>query len=374
MFSLQEESGKAEGSSFLRPMATPEHSWDTELFVLRGQDRADLGRRVQTLQDFLHRNSETNLKDLAYTLNADLAAGGNRLALVAGSTAELQMRLTTAAQRLADPARSQITDAVGIYYFDRPLHPDGGLAFLFPGEGAQYLNMLGDLCAHFPEIKQCFDDVDRMAAAQPGGRAFSPRFLVPDNASAEERAEAESTLRRVDNAMFSILLADWAMFKLLSQLGLKPAAVAGHSMGELAALWAAGCVDIRAMVFEQIAAALNILISRESTATAVVLAVGAGKSVVEKIIGEKAGPGVFIGMDNCPHQSVLIGPPPLMTLVEAELSARRILYEPLPFEQPFHTPLFEPFLGTLHNLFAELEFHAATIPMYSVSPRQPVPP
>ena len=374
MFNLREELGKTEGSLFLRPIATPEHSWDTELFVLRGQDREDLGRRVQTLQDFLHRNSETNLKDLAYTLNADLAAGGNRLALVAGSAAELQMRLTTAAQRLADPTRSQIKDAVGIYYFDRPLHPEGGLALLFPGEGAQYLNMLGDLCAHFPEIKQCFDDVDRVAAAQPSGRAFSPLFLVPNNASVEERAEAERTLRQVDNAMFSILLADWAMFQLLSQLGLKPAAVAGHSMGELAALWAAGCVDVHAMVLEQISAALNILISRGGTAAVVVLAVGAGKSVVEKIIGEKAGPGVFIGMYNCPHQSVLIGPPRLIKLVEAELLARRILCERLPFERPFHTPLFEPFLGTLHELFAEIEFHAATTPIYSGSTGRPFPP
>jgi malonyl CoA-acyl carrier protein transacylase/phosphopantetheinyl transferase (holo-ACP synthase) len=374
MFNLREQSGKTEDSLFLRPIATPEHSWDTELFVLRGQDREDLGRRVQTLQDFLHRNSEINLKDLAYTLNANMAAGGNRLALVAGSAAELQLRLATAAQRLADPTRSQIKDAVGIYYFDRPLHPEGGLALLFPGEGAQYLNMLGDLYAHFPEIKQCFDDVDRLAAAQPSGRAFSPLFLVPDNASAEERAEAERRLRQVDNAVFSILLADWAMFQLLSQLGLKPAAVAGHSMGELAALWAAGCVDVHAMVLEQIAATLNILVSKESTAAAVVLAVAAGKSVVEKIIGEKVGSGVFIGMDNCPHQSVLIGPPHLITLVEAELPARRILCERLPFERPFHTPLFEPFLGTLHELFAEIEFHAATIPIYSGSTGRPFPP
>jgi malonyl CoA-acyl carrier protein transacylase len=166
------------------------------------------------------------------------------LALVAISGRTAKCATIAAAPTLHDHNR----DAVGIYYFDRPLHPEGGLALLFPGEGAQYLNMLGDLCAHFPEIKQCFDDVDRIAAAQPSGRAFSPVFLVPDNASAEERAEAERTLRRVDNAMFSILLADWAMFQLLSQLGLKPAAVAGHSMGELAALWAAGCVDVRAMV------------------------------------------------------------------------------------------------------------------------------
>src|SRR5262245_6389327 len=138
-----------------RPSVAPLQTWETEVFILRGDDRDDLCRRVKALQHLVENKGNLVLKDLAYTLNADLGPGGSRLAVVAGSAADLQARLTTAAQRLHDPKRTQIKDAAGIYYFDQPLHPQGGLALLFPGEGAQYLNMLGDLCTHFPEVKKC---------------------------------------------------------------------------------------------------------------------------------------------------------------------------------------------------------------------------
>ena len=302
--------------------------WDAELFVLRGADRHDLVRRAHTLHSFLGATADVVLKDLAYSLNAELTPGGSRLALVAGSVAELQERLTAAAQRLADPARAQIKDTLGIYYFDRPLYPDGRLAILFPGEGAQYLNMLADLYPHFPEVKQSFDDADRLAdrASQRHRHAFSRVFLVADDASPDEIMEAERALRQLDNAMLSVLLADWAMFRLLSRLGLKPAAVAGHSMGEMAALAAAGCIDGTALVLEQIVASIKTLLSKETAGEmpgAVLLAVGAGKDLVGKIIGDSPGRGVFLAMDNCPHQSVVVGPATQMAAVEADLQARR---------------------------------------------------
>ena len=51
-----------------------------------------------------------------------------------------------AAERLADPKCKQVRDASGIYFFENPLAEQGTVALLFPGEGAQYLNMLADLC------------------------------------------------------------------------------------------------------------------------------------------------------------------------------------------------------------------------------------
>lgn len=353
--------------------------WDAELFVLRGADRHDLVRRAHTLHGFLGATAGVALKDLAYSLNAELTPGGSRLALVAGSVAELQERLTAAALRLADPARAQIKDTLGIYYFDRPLYPDGRLALLFPGEGAQYLNMLADLYPHFPEVKQCFDDADRLAdrASQRHRHAFSRVFLVAEDAPADEIVEAERALRQLDNAMLSVLLADWAMFRLLSQLGLKPAAVAGHSMGEMAALAAAGCIDGTAYLMEQIVASIKILLSKETAgemAGAVLLAVGAGKDLVGKIIGDSPGRGVFLAMDNCPHQSVVVGPATQMAAVEADLHARRILCERLPFDRPYHTPLFEPYLGALHELFRTIAFRAAHTAIYSCSTGRLFPP
>ena len=81
MFNLGEELGKTEGSLFLRPIATPEHSWDTELFVLRGQDREDLGRRVNAarLSSPQFRNQLEGSR-----LHAERRFGGGRQSVGAG--------------------------------------------------------------------------------------------------------------------------------------------------------------------------------------------------------------------------------------------------------------------------------------------------
>src|SRR5262245_61020057 len=90
--------------------APPSREWETEVYVLRGEDRAGLVRRVRSLLDDLGRQPEVSPVKLAFTLNSDLPAGGSRLAVVAGSVAELRSRLTRAAARLDDASCRQIND------------------------------------------------------------------------------------------------------------------------------------------------------------------------------------------------------------------------------------------------------------------------
>ena len=59
-------------------------------------------------------------------------------------------RRSSAAAALVGPSASAIKDRDGIYFFEQPLSQEGRLAFLFPGVGAAYINMLSDLCLHFP--------------------------------------------------------------------------------------------------------------------------------------------------------------------------------------------------------------------------------
>ena len=73
-----------------------------------------------------------------------------------------------------DPKCQQIRDAAGVYFFDQPLSAQGSLALLFPGEGAQYPNMLADLCGVFPEVEETFAWCDRLAA-EAGRAVAAPR-------------------------------------------------------------------------------------------------------------------------------------------------------------------------------------------------------
>ena len=202
----------------IRPAAGPanrsssaQRLWDTELLVLRGESREQLKAAVQSTADDLRRHPDTDLTDRAFTLNSDLQPGGSRLALVAATAADAVPRLERALQRLQDPQCTEIRGASGLYYTSEPLGPGGKLAFLFPGEGAQYLGMLGDVRRAFPEVETFFAECDAMCRqAGDVGPSLSEVFLPPDNAGPDDLARAAEELRQVDHAMLSVMMADWA--------------------------------------------------------------------------------------------------------------------------------------------------------------------
>ena len=307
--------------------ALPSHpaAWETEVCILEGSSAADLLERVGRLVHFLDsavadgdlagaRGAEPiSLKDLAYSLNCSLGDSqtSQRLAVVATSLADLQGKLRRAAERLAQPNCRRIKDVSGIYYAAEPLGPQGKLAFLFPGEGAQYPNMLGDLCLHFPEVRECFDRADRLLAGHPRGYLPSDYIFARPAFSEREQAWAEQRLLQMDGAVEAVLTANQAVFTLLSRLGLRPDVIAGHSTGDYSALAAAGVLDLgddgRLTDF---ILALNRMYAEEASQDrvprAILLAIGAERERVEAIARE-AGGEVYLAMDNCPHQAVLVG-------------------------------------------------------------------
>ena len=279
----------------IRPAAGPANRppsthrlWDTELLVLRGESRERLKAAVQATADDLRRHPDTDLTDLAFTLNSDLHPGGSRLALVAATAADAVTRLERALQRLEDPQCTEIRGASGLYYTSEPLSPGGKLAFLFPGEGAQYLGMLGDVRRAFPEVETFFAECDAMCRhAGDVGPSLTEVFLPPDNAGPDDLAHAEEELRQIDHAMLSVMMADWALYLVLERLGLSPDVVAGHSMGELVALWAAGCVEGgEGFMLPLIRETMEVMRREEESAQTryTLLAVGAGRESLAELI------------------------------------------------------------------------------------------
>ena len=233
-------------SRLVEPSDAPAATWPTELFVLEGADRAELQRRAARLAEFCRQQPATRLSDLAYSLhitNNSSAAkntGPERLAIVAASLDELVVRLTRAADRLAQTDSVQIQDSAGIYFASQPLGRSGRVAWLFPGEGAQYPNMLGDLAACFPIVRQCASAMAQYEANDGAKLSLADLLIVPDDSM---REAAEQQLRGIDDGIRAVLSADWAIASLLTEFGLQPDVIGGHSAGELAALSTAGCFD-----------------------------------------------------------------------------------------------------------------------------------
>lgn len=355
------------------PDTTPtlDDAWDSEVCLFAGCNRDEviaLGRRVAAT---LARDPRPALADVAYSLNTGGAAGSPpaaTLAIVARSTEDLARKLDRALARLGDPACSKIKDASGIFYFDDPLGRRGKLAFVFPGEGAQYVNMLGDLCRHFPAVRECFDAMDRVLFHHPRGYLLSEVVFPPPSFSEAARTAAERRLLQMDLAVEAVAVANRAMYTLLSRLGIVPDAVVGHSSGEYSAMRAAGMFD-ESHYDEQVVELNDQQYGRSSAASEVpgearLIAVGAAREKVESLCAA-SGVTAYVAMDNCRHQVVLIAAPAAADVLEARLRDEGLLYERLSFDRPYHTPQFESFAQTLKSTLEQWIVRPPATPLYS---------
>lgn len=339
--------------------------WPTQLIVLHGEDREELLGRLVWLQQWADDNPQGDLASLGQWLFESVHPGGERLAMLAADIDELRQRTERSLQRLSDPHCDQIRDVGGIYYSQQPLYRDGAkIAMLFPGEGAQYLGMLGDMMA-LPEVRSCFE-LASQTIIEAGSGASPPLEFTEVPADEQQRSERESRLKRLDNAMLTVLSADWALSRVLEQMGVPCGAMAGHSAGELAALMMSDALEASEGLSKLITSITELEASPGVDAT--LLAIGASRDAVESLLQSLPSDGELraeLAMDNCPHQTVVVGLSTMMGSVEQAVQQRGWMYERLTLARPYHTALFEPLMDPLRKMFAEVEFGPPKIPVYS---------
>jgi phosphopantetheine--protein transferase-like protein len=342
--------------------------WSSEVFIVAADSREGLRAKAEHLRQFLATSRSDSAVDLAYSLNCPLPATAvSRLAIVASSPEDLDHKLAHALERLADPAVRRIKERTGVYYFEDRLHDAGTLAFLFPGEGAQYVNMLADLCLHFPQVRAWFDLIDQAFAHHERNLLPSQVIFPP---SAGSNAGDDERIWRMDCGAEAVFTANQALFTLLSLLEIRPQAVVGHSTGDYSALHAAGVVQVdgQTELIEQVLA-LNSIYNEMAQAgeipAASLVAVGAPNREDVASLVERSNGALAIAMDNCPHQIVLSGPSEAMEAATAELGTHGAICTPLPFSRAYHTPAFERFCDRLGDLFREVALVPPSVLVYS---------
>jgi acyl transferase domain-containing protein len=346
------------------PQTLLHRHWDSELFVLTAADSAGLIEETRTLAKFVKDfPAELSLKDLAWSLSAKPFAAG-RLAIVATSRDDLAAKLEKSAQRLADPKVANIRQADGIYYFRRQLAAEGKLAFVFPGEGAQYTNMLGDLSLHFPEVREVFDLADRAYLGHPRGY-FPSELLAPPPVSSSSKR-----LWSMDLGSEAVLFANCAMFELIENLGVQAGMMVGHSTGEHTALRFAGAVpsaDESALMqsVRSVNSIFEDLKSDNQISERTLLAIGgADHRRLEALVAASQGR-LYLAIDNCPNQVVLCGEPAAIDEVLQELSSTAAICQKLPFARGYHSPWFSRFSERLYGYYQGTRVDKPRVPLYS---------
>ena len=231
-------------------------------------------------------------------------------------------------------------------------------AFLFPGQGAQYQGMALDLTGAL-EAARLFE-----LASDVMGRDM--RALLAG-------ADAE-TLKRTDISQPAITLANLAAAAFLESRGVKPAAVAGFSLGEYAALAVAGVLsleDCLILVRERGKAmqAASERIGQGDAAPGMAAVVGLAPERVEELIAQWKGEGLegLYGANfNSPKQVVVSGTAEALAAGESrfkEAGARRVIR--LQVAGPFHSPLMEAAAAAFAPALEAARFKDPVIPFYS---------
>jgi [acyl-carrier-protein] S-malonyltransferase len=223
-------------------------------------------------------------------------------------------------------------------------------AFLFPGQGSQSVGMMNDL-AQFPEVRQTFDE----ASAALGEDLWK---LVT-----EGPAETLNQTTYTQPAMLAADIAIWRVY--LAQGGAKPVAMAGHSLGEIAALTAAGALDFADAVkltrFR--AEAMQNAVPEGVGAMAAVL--GLDDDTVRTVCAQAAQGEVLEAVNlNSPGQVVIAGNKAAVErgmALAKEKGAKRALA--LPVSVPAHSALMKPAAEQFRTYLDGVVLRAPEIPV-----------
>lgn len=249
----------------------------------------------------------------------------------------------------------------GIYYRANGIELGGKVVALFSGQGSQYLEMGREAVMNFPSLRSLYGKMDKLlkeSNLQPVSEIVFPRFTFDE---VEKKAQI-AALQSTEYAQPAIGVFSAGLYGILQQAGFKADFAAGHSFGELTALWAAGVLseDDYLFLVKSRGQAMGAPKDPDHDAGSM-LAVKEDISKIEPVV--KQFPKVSIANFNSPTQIVLAGPK--LEIQKVQDACQKLGYSAvlLPVSAAFHTPLIA---------FAQKSFAIATKSVTFKNPQIPV--
>ncbi len=289
----------------------------------------------------------------------DLLAAKERLIIDFGDQGELLDRLQKAQKVMASdsPQAWKAMEAQGI--FRGSGQPDGKVAFMFPGQGSQYVNMGRELAALYPEVQAVFDEADAVMTPILGKPLTDYIFVDPNDNAAVNKATFD--LMQTEITQPAMLTMDIALYRLLERFGFSPDVVVGHSLGEYAALIVAGIMPF-ADALEAAAARGGEMASLTLDDNGKMAAVLAPFDVVEATLKQVDGY-VIPANINSSSQSVIGG---ASTAVETAVTLFQDAgYQAMiiPVSHAFHTSIIAPASAPLRRVLDRLHITPPILPI-----------
>ncbi len=330
-----------------------EPAWDgsVELWALSAADPAALLKRAQEAAQV---PAEKFAAFAAASRQSFRVSDAHRLVGVAG---EGSTQWNRAIERLQAQPGVAFSLPDGVHHGVGPAA--GKLAFVFPGQGAQHVNMVRELACLFPEVLEA---VEATAVAD----AIYPAFSFEP----EVRKGREEALTRTQAAQPAIGAVSRGLLELLARFAVKPQLVAGHSYGELVALHAAGVLG--ADELHRVSVLRGALMDGNGEDRGTMLAVLAPLEQIERALAEEK-LDLVLANRNGPAQGVLSGSRAEIARAETACATRGLRTARLPVGAAFHSPLVAGCAQSFREGLEEIEFKLPALPVIADATATPYP-
>ncbi|MGB1679055.1 MAG: beta-ketoacyl synthase N-terminal-like domain-containing protein [Poseidonia sp.] len=289
------------------------------------------------------------------------ATAAVRLAVVATSWAEFSKRQTLAAQALADKDKWGFLQAQGVLVTDQPALPSEAKAVhMYPGQGSQYVGMTADLVQRFTAPAEVWAQADETMIDVLDGETLSS-FVLRSSLTAEELKEAEHKLKQTEYTQPAMLTADLAIERTLQSFGHQPDMVAGHSLGEYAALMSSGILDMDGAL-RAAAARGTEMGAVEIDDKGLMASVTAPYEEVEAILDATDGY-VIAANKNSPKMTVIAGETAPVRAAMAAFEAKGFNCVELATSHAFHSRIVAPANEPLRRFLEGLEIRWPSVPI-----------
>jgi len=309
-----------------------------QVLTLSAKSPAALDAATADLARHLERNPILDLSDAAYTLHLGRCRFPHGRVVVCNDINDALSSLRT-----LDPQKvaSGETSAKG-----------HGAAFMFSGQGSQYVNMGRTLYAAEPVFRKWIDACASVATPLLGIDFRS--VLYP---SEDRLATAVGQIRETWITQPCLFAVEYALAQLWMSWGVRPARMLGHSIGEYVAACLAGVFSFEDAI--AVVAARGLLMGELGGGA--MLAVAKPESEIRALLNQE----LSLAAVNAPDQCVLSGSVEAIETIERGLSTRGILAKRLQTSHAFHSRLMEPGLGRFEEVVRQKHLDAPRIPVLS---------
>lgn len=317
--------------------------WSSHVVVATAKTPNALKINKQELLKWLYDNSDANIHDVAYTTTARRNHHQLRSAYIASTTKDLIAQLESDVQSDQDASKPKAART-------RPV------IFMFTGQGSDYAGMGHQLYQTSRTFREKVDHCLQISS-DLGFPSFSE--IITDkqvDVSAKEPVQVQLAVLTLEIALAAIWMTD---------AGVEPSLVTGHSLGEYAALHVAGVLSLADVLY--LVGHRALLLSRLcESGSHRMLAVSAPAEATQAWLGPRNDTSCSVACTNSPRSTILAGTADEIEQLKAEISeslgARTKL---LPMPYAFHSPQMDPLMKQYKSLARGATFLAPKLPVAS---------